>query len=442
MSIYSAAYSNLILPAGDLLRRRSYARYRSLLSKSQWWSADELRAFQWKELRKLLERAFRSVPYYQRKFSEVGAELEDIRTWEDFARLPTLTRQDVNAFRAELCSTTFRGPLLPHATGGSSGVPTRFYRTYESYDWRTAARDRVYAWAGLIPGERAVYLWGAPVGQVSRKHLWREAASNFLQRRIVRNTFSQDDHLWTNIHAELSRYRPNTVVGYVSSLRAFADFLQQRNLHLPALRGVVAAAEPLFSDTRKQIASAFGAPVFNTYGSREFMSMAGECERQNGMHVNAENLLVETAQPGTPSPIYVTDLHNYGMPFIRYEIDDLGTMTSIPCGCGRGLPRLMSIEGRVLDALKTTEGRVVPGEFFPHLLKEIPEIRKYQVVQKTINRIEIVATISAPISEQSRALLQSEIGKAFGGQMDWEILPVEEIPRLVSGKHRVTVGLG
>src|ERR1017187_9622442 len=98
------------------------------------------------ELHRLLVHTFRSVPYYQEKYRKPGVPFSDIRTREDFARLPILTRAEVNENRARLCSTEFRGKLLPHATGGSSGTPTRFFRTIESYDWRTAAKDRVYSW--------------------------------------------------------------------------------------------------------------------------------------------------------------------------------------------------------------------------------------------------------------------------------------------------------
>lgn len=441
MSLYRHIFERALVPAHNLLRGRHYGRYRALLSKSQWWAYEDVRELQWREVRRLLECAFRSVPYYQEKYRKAGARLEDIRTWEDFAQLPPLTRQEVNEFRQQLCSTTFRGKLLPHATGGSSGVPTRFYRTYESYDWRTAAKDRVYSWAGLNPGERVAMLWGAPVGKVSTYRQWKTRAYDAYNRQLVLNTFTQDDRMWKEVYAGIMRFRPCVVVGYVSSLKGFAEYLRRSGLRLARLRGVIAAAEPLFSDAREQIASAFGAPVFNTYGSREFMSLAGECERQDGLHINAENVLVETAHEGVSSEIYITDLHNYGMPFIRYEIGDRGRLTTSPCACGRGLPRLMSIDGRVLDTLRTADGRVVPGEFFPHLLKDIPEIREYQVVQKTPDRIEIAAVLSRPISEAGKALLHAEIGKAFGGQIDWEIKPVEGIPRLGSGKHRVTVGM-
>jgi phenylacetate-CoA ligase len=412
------------------------------LEASQWWEPEQLLAFQWAELRKLLRHAFDSVPYYQLKYRAAGASFSDIRTWEDFKRLPVLTRDEIRQHRDQLCSTSYKGRLLPHATGGSSGVPTRFYRTYESYDWRTAAKDRVYSWSGLHLGDKSVYLWGAPVGALPKHEIWKTRLHEAVQRQKIFNTFSQTEDLWSHIHAEICRSLPTAIVGYVSSLQQFAEFLRRTRRSLPRVIGVIAAAEPLFEDVRWSIEQAFEAPVYNTYGSREFMSLAGECWYRDGLHINSENVVLEAAcDTDEPSNIIVTDLHNYGMPFIRYETGDLGNLKDGRCECGRGLPRLRSIEGRVLDMLRTADGRIVPGEFFPHLLKEIPEFEQYRVEQKDLNRIVISAVLTRELSSISRELLDREIGRVFGAATRCDIEPVKEIPALPSGKRRITVGL-
>jgi phenylacetate-CoA ligase len=131
------------------------------------------------------------------------------------------------------------------------------------------------------------------------------------------------------------------------------------------------------------------------------------------------------------------------MPFIRYAIGDMGLMDdSRPCRCGRGLPRLRSVTGRVLDSLRTADGRLVPGEFFPHVIKEVPEVVHFQVEQKSLDHLVISAVCSEPLSENSRNLLSAEIRKVFGSVMQWELCPVKTIPLLRSGKRRVTIGLG
>ena len=443
MNLYPRVLGSVLLPAYDRLKGRRYARHRALLDESQWWDAERIRAFQWQELHALLAHVFASVPYLRRKYHAAGASFEDMHSWDDFRRLPWLTREEVNSHRDELCSTAYTGKLLPHATGGSSGTPTRFFRTYESYDWRTAAKDRAYSWSGWRVGERSVYLWGAPVGHVSRRQAFKTQAFETVHRQRVFNTFSQSPELWAQIHAAIHRYRPTLIVGYVSSLEQFADFLSRQQLALPPVRAVIGAAEPLYASTRTAIESAFGAPVFNTYGSREFMSIAAECERRDGLHVHAENLVVETneADADHPSEILVTDLHNYGMPFVRYAIGDAGTVVGGACGCGRGLPRLGVVDGRVLDMLRTADGRTVPGEFFPHLLKDVPELAEFRVEQPRPDALIISAVLNAPLSDRSQRLLDHEIGKVFGSATNWEIRSVTHLPKLASGKRRVTVGL-
>jgi len=442
MLLYRRLLRSVLLPGYDRFRSRRYVERSRFLEASQWWEPGQLLEFQWAALRKLLRHAFQSVPYYQWKYRAAGACFSDIRNWDDFKRLPLLTRDEIRRHREQLCSTSYKGRLLPHATGGSSGVPTRFYRTRESYDWRTAARDRVYSWSGLHVGDKSVYLWGAPVGAFPKYKIWKTRLHEALLRQWTFNTFSQTDELWSRIHADICRIRPASIVGYVSSLKEFANFLGRSRRSIPRVIGVIAAAEPLIEDARLDIEQAFEAPVYNTYGSREFMSLAGECEYCDGLHINSENVVLEAGrQIDEPSKIIVTDLHNYGMPFIRYETGDLGNLKDGPCACGRGLPRLSRIEGRVLDALRGADGRIVPGEFFPHLLKEIPEVARYRVEQKDLDRIVISAVMTRELSRSSRELLDSEIRKAFGAAARYDIEPVEEIPVLASGKRQITVAM-
>ena len=97
----------------------------------------------------------------------------------------------------------------------------------------------------------------------------------------------------------------------------------------------------------------------------------------------------EPVGEGETGHIVITDLHNYGMPFIRYRIGDLGVFTNRSCSCDRGLPLLEDITGRSLDVIRTPSGKILPGEFFPHLMKDFPEIQKFQVIQKKIDQIDI-----------------------------------------------------
>jgi len=443
LGVYSRVLNRLLIPLHNTVRRRQYSRHRAFLEQSQWWPPERLREFQWRELQKLLRHAFTTVPYYRQKYSEAGISFDDVRSWEDFSRLPPLTRQEVDRFRQELCSTEYRGALVPDATGGSSGVPTRFFITFESYDWRTAATQRAYGWSGCDLGERTLYLWGAPVG---KQTFWRRKKLDLfhkIRRELVINTFAQTEWFWDQVWLQAKAFRPRFILGYVTSLEQFLAYARRHEARLQGLRAVLAAAEPVYDELRNMTQDILGVPLFNTYGCREFMSIAAECEQHQGLHVNAENILLETKQPASlgPSEFLVTDLHNWGMPFIRYEIGDVGICDPHPCVCGRGLPRIGAIEGRITDVLRAEDGRIVPGIFFPHVAKDVPEISQFQVEQKSLAHIVFSVVLNRPLSEKSRSLLETECTKAFGDRTRLEIREVESIPLRPSGKRRVTIGL-
>jgi len=441
---YHRILESFLIPAYYGVRRRSYPRWCDFLERSQWWSSEQVREFQWAEARRLLEHAFCTVPYYKRKYAAVGIELGDIKKGEDFAKLPPLSREEVNAHQAELCSQTPNGRLIPHATGGSSGVPTRFFITPNSYDWRCAASARAYSWSGYRVGKRALYLWGAPVGTVSRFQRVKLDSYRFLRRELVVPTFAQTPELWQKTFESALRFRPKFIVGYVSSLEQFAQFLISRDLIIPGIQAVLAAAEPVHEATRDLVLQAFQVPLFDTYGSREFMSIAAECEVHNGMHIHAENLLVEAQADanGGPSELLITDLHNYGMPFIRYRLGDCGWLSDFVCPCGRGLPLIRRIEGRVLEVLRTRDGRAISPILWRHVLKDVPEVKEFEVRQISMEEILLSVMLSRPLSESSEALLRHEMEKVFTPATRVIIKPVDAIPRLPSGKRRLTVGIG
>lgn len=441
MSLYSFFIDRVVYPWHSRLRGRSFHRIRKFLERSQWWSTDQLLEFQWQELRKLLSIAFSSVPYYQRKYAAAGARFEDIRSWEDFRRLPILTRAEVNQFREELFPRDFHEPRLPHSTGGSSGEPVRFYRTRESYDWRLAATHRAYSWSGWRPGEPTLHLWAAPLSNESPWARRKSRLQALVERRLTIPTWRQNEALWQQTIERARRFRPRYLVGYVSSLLGFARYLEEHGIQLTSLRAVLAAAEPLSPSLRRYLSAQFRAPVFDTYGSREFMSIAAECESHSGLHLHCENLVVETASPpGEPGEILVTDLHNLGTVFIRYAIGDLGVLTDRRCPCGRGLPLLAAVEGRAVDIIHLPDGSAISPILFRHVLKEVPEIIQFQVRQQAPDHLVLSVVLSADLVPSHREWLLSELQRAIGaGRLTLEVVP--SIPTGPSGKHRAVVAL-
>src|SRR5207244_1571201 len=137
--------------------------------------------------------------------------------------------------------------------------------------------------------------------------------------------------------------------------------------------------------------------------------------------------------------VVVTDLTNYGMPFVRYVNGDRAVAGEEPCPCGRGLPLLKRVIGRRLDMLRTRDGRRIPGEFFPHLLKDFPAVAQFQVVQEHLDCIEVRAVLRSAWSEADRRLFDAETRKVAGPTMRVDFRPVDAIPLTSVGKLQVVV---
>ena len=140
---------------------------------------------------------------------------------------------------------------------------------------------------------------------------------------------------------------------------------------------------------RKCIEEAFGCKVINRYGCEEVSLIACECEAHEGLHLNLNTLIVEfikdgrPVKPGEPGSIVVTDLTNYGMPFIRYKVGDVGIPADKRCSCGRSLPLMQSLEGRVADYVVTPEGNLISGiSLTENFAMKLPEIKQLQIIQE------------------------------------------------------------
>ncbi len=194
------------------------------------------------------------------------------------------------------------------------------------------------------------------------------------------------------------------------------------------------------------IEDSFQAKVFDKYGSREFSGIAFECEAHTGHHVNAESYIVEIvrdgrpARPGETGEVVVTDLNNTCVPIIRYALGDLATATEERCPCGRGLPLIGEIQGRMQAIIVGTNGCFLPGTFFAHLLKDYGHILKqFQVVQERLGAIEFNVVKGPRFSETELDKLLALFRQHLGEEIEIDVRFVDHIALVRTGKHRHSV---
>ena len=420
------------------------------LSQSQWLTLPEMEELQARKLRRLVQHAYQHVPYYRAKLTQAGIRPEDIVSLADLRKLPFLTKTDVRKhLHFDILSDNHnKDEILRITTSGSTGEPFVCYADRRQLEFRWSATLRAQEWTGYRFGDRTLRLWHQTLG-MSRTQIIREYADASFSRRRFVPAFEMSEQNLSDLIDEIEEYRPILMDGYAESLNFLAGYLKRSGRKLSwRPQGIMSSAQSLPEESRRIIEDAFGCKVFDKYGSREFSGIAYECEAHAGHHIVAEGYIVEIlkdgrpAQPGEIGEIVITDLNNCCLPFIRYRIGDLGEAmdNSRPCACGRGLPRIGKIEGRVQSIIIGAEGQYVPGTFFAHLLKDYDHaIRHYQVVQEQRGSITFKVVKGSRFTSEAMEEVLRTLRTFLGASMQIDVEYVAEIPLIRTGKRLAAV---
>jgi phenylacetate-CoA ligase len=442
-SLYARGYEGALFPLWQrIVRGRRIHEYGSRLARTQWLDPEPIERLQAEALRVLLAHAGTHVPYYRELFSKQRFDPRAVRSRADLLQLPLLTRDIVRERYDDLIDATEKRAIRKE-TSGTTGVPLRFEYCNASESWRQAIRLRAYGWAGYRLGLPTLHYWGTGTRVLRGAGKWKTSIDRALMREVYVDAVLQTPSAMRRTAELLSRMRPHAIVAYTQALANFARWVTESGSRDWEDTIVIGGAEPMLARDRAAIARVFGSGIYETYGSRETMLIAAECEAHDGLHLVEENLVVEIVRNGVPAEpresgqVVVTDLHNFRMPFIRYANGDEAMMGSAErCACGRGLRRLERVEGRCTDTLIGADGAPVPGMLFISLLNtHEAEIRAFQAVQKASGAVELRIVPGREWSEDRFAVTARRLADYFRG-LPFAVKLVDEIPADASGKRR------
>jgi phenylacetate-CoA ligase len=411
----------------------------SFLRSFQWESA-ALQRWQDEVVRRLVFHAYSTVPYYRERYKAEGISPSDVRTSEDLSNLPIVTKHDMKlSFPHKTISSaiTSQRMKLSH-TSGSTGEMFDFYADSNARGYTIASRLLFESWMGLALGDKTVRLFSFPVE-------WQDYGWMDWRRRVIGEVIIPISRVERDVRAgvQLIRsLRPDSVIGLVSTLSSFAKRVLDAGLEDGMnLRAVVTSAEMLLPNDRDLIARAFGSPVFDRYGLAEVAGyVAQECHVHQGLHVNNGLAVVEVVEdgqvcgPGETGHLVVTNLHNYAMPFIRYDTGDLATVGDV-CPCGRAFPVLARIEGRSANWVITESAPLSWTRFLGALeAMNITSVEQYRFIQTAVGNLTLLvapksALASAQIDELAKRL------NSIHPLVKVKVETADSIPPAASGKR-------
>lgn len=451
---------NLLLTGyGRLLDRERYsgrfAEFCELLQKTQWMSPAEIQAYQDERLRKVVAHAYEQVPFYRRRFDQIGLKPADVRGQADLPKIPLLTRDDVQRHFNDLLSRAVKPRALRSGhTSGTTGTPLTVGYDRDTVWMTYAVFDRHYRWAGCRfggAGDRVAVARGnviVPLGQPSPPY-WRE---NRRHRQLLLSSFHMSATTLGLYFQALAQFRPTVMDGYPSTLYLMAKYLERQRMTFP-VRAAITSSETLYDFQRAVIEKRFACRVFDYYALAERTVFSGECDRHEGHHLALEYGIPEIVDgDGSPAPrgsvgrLVGTSLHNLAMPLIRYVTSDMTAIKPGACSCGRSLPMMEDVTTKAEDVLTLADGRLISPSVLTHPFKPLDCIEGSQIVQTAPDAIVVRLVAGPGYTDAHTRHLVAELGHRLGHGVRVDVEQVDRLEPSANGKFkwvisRVPLGL-
>ncbi|WP_194851623.1 phenylacetate--CoA ligase family protein [Nonlabens antarcticus] len=360
----------------------------------------------------------------------------------DWKNLPILNKADLQLPLRQRLSTGFTlKNIYKGKTSGSSGHPFSFAKDKFCHAMTWAAFDRAYQQHGIdLDKSLEARFYGIPSKGVDH---FKERLKDTVGNRRRFPIFDMSDVVLEGYLKKFLKNSYNYINGYTSSIVLFAKYCQRQGIVLneicPTLKACITTSEMLFDDDRELLEQVLGVVIINEYGSSETGLIAIQ-NPAGDMVLNTSTLFIEVVDEEnylvpdeTVGKLIITDLFNKAHPFIRYEIGDLGSISS-----KNGQRILNKLEGRTSDVARLPNGKVIPGLTFYYVTKSVinekSTVTEFVIVQKEplLFEVRYVATIELTSKEQQQ--IQTAMANYADASIDVQFQKLLQLDRSSRGK--------
>jgi len=403
-------------------------------------SADGWQSWQARRLRTYLTLAADHVPYYRDTWdaaTRAAARAGQLDALPRLGKEPL--RRDARAFVRD----DLRAREWVFATSGSTGTPIDSIWTVAELRASLALREaRSAAWAGTSFRHPRATFSGRMVepDPASRGPYYR---FNRAERQVYFSAFHLAPATAGQYVRALHKHRIQWLTGYAVSLYLLAVAMREQGLEPPPLEAVVTTSEKLTSSMRALMREVYRCGIFEEYSTVENAVFASECAH-GSLHVSPDAGVVEIlrpdatpCQPGEPGEVVATGILRAHQPLVRFRLGDVATWAEAPCACGRALPVLAEVVGRIEDVLVAPDGRQMVR--FHGVFVDLPEVREGQVIQETLRRIRVRVVPAEGFGPQTQTSIATRVHQRLGHEVEVEVETVERIARTAAGKFQAVV---
>lgn len=417
-----------------------YKLWYGLLQDMEKYPLDRIREFQLEKLKKMLDHAYKNVPYYKEMFNREQLKPSAIKSLEDLKKLPIITKDDIienyNKFFAKNLNSRYN---MYRETSGTTGRPVRFYLDKNAIGAYWAGHKYFRSLIGYTVGKDMVLhapILGPHLYLLSNDFLSFGYYSPVLMQVIFSSRFVGNEAFGKYVKF-IKKFNIKHIEGFPSILFAFAKYIRDKNEKLK-IKTTLTAGEVLYEFQRKMIKEYLECEVFNRFGSIESTIVACECHRHEGMHISLHGIAEVNGQGFEGNgELVMTNLTNYTMPLIRYNTKDIVALSQKKCSCGRSFPRLMSVEGRENDFIILPDGEYIHPSPLAWSTVVIPNIKDIFFFQHEDYSLDVLV-VKEEKGDTDKIVkgLRKRLKKLSKGRLKFRIIFKDSIERK-SKKFRV-----
>lgn len=408
---------------------------------------ENFRALEWERwqtqrLRGVLDSAL-LVPYYAQTWTE---SQKSAAFAGNLYGLPLLEKEPLRADPKSFLRTDMKPrKALTFYTSGSTGTPIASIWTIPELRDSLALREaRSARWAGVSFSMPRATFSGRMVepNPNSKGPFYR---FNLAEKQVYFSPFHLRPDTAIQYVEALRRHNIQWGTGYAVSFYLLARFMLEEKIPSPNLKAIVTTSEKLTPEMRPMMEQAFGCKIYEEYSTVENAIFASECEHGR-LHVSPDVALVEILRPDGSAceldevgEVVVTVLSRAYQPLIRFRLGDMAMWDAEPCPCGRQMPVLKEVLGRIEDVVIGPDGRQMVR--FHGIFANQPHVREGQIVQEALNCIRVKVTTTDGFGESDINDITHRIQQRLGESVNVIVEPVFSIPRTKAGKFKAVVSL-
>lgn len=441
MSFYNFFNEKIILPTSDFILGNSIYTDLKFLMQSQWWSAEELKEYQNEKLRALIKHSYENVTYYNDLFHSLNLTPDDIKSSDDLHKLPILTKDIVreNFKNGKLIARNINKKFFIYSSSsGSTGEPLQYFQTKVAESFNKACAIRSWYWMGYRLGDRYIKLSQNPRPKLKQI---QDKVNNCLYLPVKQLTYEN----FAKIVNAINGYKPIIIRSYPDPLFFLVQFIIKNNVKIYSPKAIATTGNILSKEYREIIENVFNCKIYDSY-SCEGGANVSECYTHECYHSSMEYAITEIlnnsnneAVNGESGRVITTDLHNYAVPFIRYDTQDYVIKSMDKCSCGKQLLSIDKIDGRDSDILVTPNGKRLIVHNFTGYFEWVDSIDQFQVIQNKIDEINIILKVNEKYNQQIESEILNYWQNYIGDDVKVRIELVNEIPLTNSGKRRFLI---